>query len=52
MPDLTAQPDEGAELSKYFYEPKEIETANGLYVTSAAEKKRLEDKQGELYTSA
>ena len=44
--------DEGAELSKYFYEPKEIETVNGLYVTSAAEKKRLEDKQGELYTSA
>jgi ferredoxin len=41
--------DAGVEVSKYFYEPKEIETANGVYVTSAAEKKRLEEKQGELY---
>jgi hypothetical protein len=44
--------DEGAELSKYFYEPKEIETANGLYVANAAEKQRLEEKQGELSTRA
>ena len=41
--------DEGVEVSKYFYEPKEIETANGLYVTRAAEKKRLEEKQQEIY---
>jgi ferredoxin len=43
--------DEGVEVSKYFYEPKEIETANGLYVTHAAEKKRLEEKQGKLYAA-
>jgi hypothetical protein len=36
-------------FSKYFYEPREIETANGLYVTHAAEKRRLEEKQRELY---
>ena len=41
--------DEGVEVSKYFYEPKEIKTANGLDVTGAAEKKRLEEKQAELY---
>jgi len=41
--------DEGAELSKYFYEPGEIKLVNGLYVTDAAGKQRLEEKQGELY---
>ena len=44
--------DEGVEVSKYFYEAKEIETANGLYVTRAAEKKRLEEEQIELYRGA
>lgn len=44
--------DKGVEVSKYFYEAKEIETANGLYVTRAAEKKRLEEKQIELYRGA
>ncbi len=42
--------DEGAELSEYFYKPGEIKVVNGLYVTEAAEKKRLEEKQEELYT--
>jgi ferredoxin len=41
--------DEGAERSKYFYEPGNIKMINGLYVTSAAEKQRLEEQQGELY---
>jgi len=29
-----------------------IKVANGLYVTDAAEKQRLEEKQGELYGGA
>ncbi len=44
--------DEGAELSKYFYEPREIELVNGMYVTDAAEKKRLQEKQKELTRAA
>jgi hypothetical protein len=41
--------DEGAELSKNFYEPHKIDAVNGLYVMDADEKKRLERKQTELY---
>ena len=41
--------DEGAELSKNFYEPEKIDAVNGVYVMDAAEKKRLEEKQIELY---
>ena len=41
--------DEGAELSKYFYEPENIKVVNGVYVIDAQEKKRLEEKQKELY---
>jgi hypothetical protein len=41
--------DEGAELSKNFYEPDKIDAVNGLYVMDADEKKRLEKKQIELY---
>ena len=41
--------DEGAELSKNFYEPNKIDAVNGLYVMNADEKKRLERKQIELY---
>ena len=41
--------DEGAELSEYFYVSKNIKVVNGLYVSEAAEKKRLEEKQMELY---
>jgi hypothetical protein len=41
--------DEGAELSKYFYEPEDIKVVNGVYVISAEEKRRLEEKQKELY---
>ena len=41
--------DEGAEVSKYFYEPKALDGVNGLYVTTALEKQRLEEKQLELY---
>jgi hypothetical protein len=36
--------DEGAELSKSFYEPENIKVANGLYVTDAAEKQQLEEE--------
>ena len=43
--------DEGAELSKYFYEPKALEVVKGVYVTNAVEKQRLEEKQLELYES-
>jgi hypothetical protein len=41
--------DEGAELSKNFYEPDNIDQVNGLYVMDADEKKQLEKKQIELY---
>ena len=41
--------DEGAELSKTFYEPAKIEAVNGGYIMNAAEKQRLEEKQIELY---
>jgi len=41
--------DVGAELSKYFYKPKNIKVVNGVYVIDAQEKKRLEEKQTELY---
>jgi hypothetical protein len=41
--------DEGAELSKNFYEPSKIDAVNGVYIMDAAEKQRLEEKQIELY---
>ena len=40
--------DEGGP-SKYFYEPKALDAVKGVYVTNAAEKQRLEEKQLELY---
>jgi hypothetical protein len=40
--------DEGAELSKNFYEPEKIDAVNGVYVMNADEKQRLEKKQIEL----
>lgn len=43
--------DEGAELSEYYYVSQNIKAVNGLYVSDAAEKKRLEDKQLDLYES-
>jgi len=42
--------DEGAELSKYSY--GKYQGSNGLYVADAAEKQRLEEKEGELYGDA
>ena len=44
--------DEGAELSTNFYEPRFIDSVNGVYVMNAAEKQRLEEKQLELYRLA
>ena len=41
--------DEGVERSKYFYESKALDAAQGVYVTNAVEKQRLEEKQFELY---
>jgi len=41
--------DEGVERSNYFYEPKALDAAKGVYVTNALEKRRLEEKQLELY---
>jgi hypothetical protein len=43
--------DEGATLSKYFYEPKALEVVKGVFVTNAIEKQSLEEKQLELYES-
>lgn len=43
--------DEGVETSKYFYEAKAPDTVKGVYVTTAAEKQHLEEKQLELYDS-
>jgi hypothetical protein len=36
-------------MSKYFYEAKALDAVKGLYVTNALEKRRLEEKQLELY---
>jgi hypothetical protein len=41
--------DEGVEVSKYFYEAKELDAVKGVYVTTALEKQSLEEKQLELY---
>ena len=41
--------DEGVERSNYFYQPKALDAATGVYVTNAVEKRRLEEKQLELY---
>ncbi|MGE5218022.1 MAG: hypothetical protein ACM3SP_13550 [Chloroflexota bacterium] len=41
--------DEGAEVSKNFYEPEQIDEVNGVYVMDADEKQRLERKQIESY---
>jgi len=41
--------DEGVEVSKYFYEVKALDAVKGVYVTNALEKRRLEEKQLELY---
>lgn len=44
--------DEGVEVSKYFYEPKAPDAVKGFYITTVAEKQRLEEKQLELYENA
>jgi hypothetical protein len=41
--------DEGVDVSRYFYEAKALDAAKGVYVTTALEKQRLEEKQLELY---
>ena len=41
--------EEGLEISEYFYDITKIKEVNGVHVIDAAEKVRLEDKQGELY---
>lgn len=41
--------DEGVERPKYFYEPIALDAVKGVYVTNALEKRRLEEKQLELY---
>jgi hypothetical protein len=41
--------DDGVERSKYFYEPKALDPVQGVFVTNAVEKRRLEEKQLELY---
>jgi hypothetical protein len=43
--------DDGVERSKYFYEPAALDAVKGVYVTNAVEKRRLEEKQLELYDS-
>ena len=41
--------EEGAEVSKYFYDPEKIKVVNGLYVLEAEGKEESEKKQKELY---
>ena len=41
--------DEGLAVSQYFYDAEKIKTVNGLYVIDPEEKRRLEEKQKELY---
>lgn len=41
--------DAGVERSKYYYEPKTPDPVRHVYVTTVAEKQRLEEKQLQLY---
>ena len=41
--------EEGLEVAQYFYDAEKIKTVNGLYVIDPEEKRRLEEKQKELY---
>ena len=41
--------DEGLAVAQYFYDAEKIKTVNGLYVIDPEEKRRLEEKQKELY---
>jgi hypothetical protein len=41
--------DDGLARSEYFYEKTKIKQVNGVYVVDAEEKRRLEEKQSELY---
>ena len=38
--------------SKYFYEPKALDTVKGVYVSNVVEKQRLDEMQLELYETA
>jgi hypothetical protein len=40
---------EGAKLSKNFYEPEKITIVDGVYVVKTEEKNRLEKQQEKLY---
>jgi hypothetical protein len=41
--------DDGLAVSEYFYDKDKIKHVNGVYVVDADEKRRLEEKQNELY---
>lgn len=48
----TYEVDEGADLSKNFYEPVAVDAVNGVYILNAAEKQRLEEQQIKLFRGA
>lgn len=41
--------DEGLEASQYFYKPEKFKVVDGLYVVTAEEKEKMEEKQSEFY---
>ena len=41
--------DEGLDIAQYFYDQENIKTVNGVFVIDDHERKRLEEKQKELY---
>ncbi|MFQ5851444.1 MAG: NADH-quinone oxidoreductase subunit I [Candidatus Binatia bacterium] len=41
--------DEGLEVSRYFYDPADIKSVDGLYVIDSEGKERLEEKQSEAF---
>jgi hypothetical protein len=41
--------EDGLEVAEFFYDQSKIKQVNGLFVVDPKEKKRLEEKQAELY---
>ena len=45
----TDESGEAVERLKYFYQPNALDTAKGLYLTNVVERRRLDERQLELY---
>jgi hypothetical protein len=41
--------DDGLQMAEFFYDQSKLKEVDGVFVITAEEKARLEEKQGELY---